>query len=108
MKDKYLAFDACNGEYQTFDNIEDARKWLYDCFYDQDDQAYDLDTDSCKIYLLHEKVELVETDRKSNYKYECEEDLPDGGDSDDVWPYDNMFDVVGEHRFIPINPATGQ
>lgn len=102
MKDKYLAIDACNGEYETFDSLEDARKWLEECFYDEADQAYDLDADQCKIYILHERVELIETDRKSNYKYEYEEDVPEGGDSDDVWPYDAMFDVVCKHEFVPV------
>ena len=45
---KYLAFDGINCEYKPFETIEEARKWLEECFYN-DGEGYHPDLESCKI-----------------------------------------------------------
>ena len=95
---RYLAFDAANNEYEEFDTIEEARAWLKDGFLDQS-EGYHPDAESFAIYEIKERVKIIVTDRKENYMYENEEDIPEGSD-EDAWPYDNAFDYVCKHEFI--------
>lgn len=98
----YLAFDAINCNYEEHDTIEEARKWLVDRFLsDCEDEGYHPDLVDCKIYKLAETVSYDVVDSKENYKYESEYDIPEGEDSDDVWPYDSAFDEIWKHKFIP-------
>lgn len=97
---KYLAYDAGENEYESFETIEQARAWLKEGFL-QDGEGYHPDTESCKIYELKETVTLTVVDEKKNYKYQSEEDAPEG-EEDDVWPYDNAFDTVSKHEFKPV------
>ena len=94
---KYLAFDGINGGHEDFDTIEEARKWLEECFLDEE-EGYHPDFASCKIYQLAETVECDVVDKKENYKYDYEEE----GDESEVWPYDPAFDEIWEHRFVPV------
>jgi len=50
MKNKYLAYDGINGEYESFDSIELAEKWLEEAF--MDGGEIHPDWESCKIYEL--------------------------------------------------------
>ena len=98
---KYLAFDGINSEYESFDTIEDAREWLTEAF-SQPHEGYHPSLNDCEIYKLCEVVGYEVTDSKSNYKYENEEDIPDGDEESEAWPYDNEFDEIWKHKFIPI------
>jgi len=98
---KYLAFDGINGGHEDFDTIEEARKWLEDCFLSPD-EGYHPDFASCKIYQLAETVECEVADKKENYKYIYEDDIPEGDNESQAWPYSTDFDEIWEHKFVPV------
>ena len=98
---KYLAFDGINGGHEDFDTIEEARKWLEDCFLSPD-EGYHPDFASCKIYQLAETVECEVVDKKENYKYIYEDDIPEGDNESQAWPYSTDFDEIWEHKFVPV------
>lgn len=45
---KYLAFDGINFEYEDFETIEEAQKWLEECFLDSDEGYYKGYSDATK------------------------------------------------------------
>ncbi len=96
---KYLAFDGINGGHEDFDTIEEARKWLEDCFLSPD-EGYHPDFASCKIYQLAETVECEVVDKKENYKYIYEDDIPEGDNESQAWPYSTDFDEIWKHKFV--------
>jgi len=98
---KYLAFDGINGGHEDFDTIEEARKWLEDCFLSPD-EGYHPDFASCKIYQLAETVECEVVDKKENYKYIYEDDIPEGDNESQAWPYSTDFDEIWKHKFVPV------
>jgi len=101
---KYLAFDALNGDYEEFETIEEAQKYLEESFCDVD-SGYSDETELCKIYELKQTVKLEIVDSKENYKYVYIDDAPIDEDVDeekDVWPYDSAFDTIAEHKFIDV------
>lgn len=102
MKKTYLTYDPINGEYETHETIEEARKYLESMFIDAVDGSYHPDTDRCKIYKLEEVVEIEVTDRKSNYKYEYDEEIPEGDEESEAWPYPNEFDEIWKHHFTKV------
>ena len=96
---KYLAFDGINGGHEDFDTIEEAREWLEDCFLSPD-EGYHPDFASCKIYQLAETVECEVVDKKENYKYIYEDDIPEGDNESQAWPYSTDFDEIWKHKFV--------
>ena len=96
---KYLVIDP-DFDHEEFDTIEQARSYLESVFLDNGE--YHPDTEVCKIYTLVETVKLEEVDNKGNYKYECEEDIPDGDNESEAWPYSADFDIVAEHKFVKV------
>ena len=96
---KYLAFDGINGDHEEFDTIEEAREWLEDCFLSPD-EGYHPDFASCKIYQLAETVECEVVDKKENYKYIYEDDIPEGDNESQAWPYSTDFDEIWKHKFV--------
>ena len=96
---KYLAYCAPSCLYETFTTIEAARAWLKEGFLT--DGEFDPETEDSKIYILHETVVLDVIDKKENYKYLDIDDVPDGEDEDDVWPYSKDWDYVSKERFVP-------
>ena len=101
MKKKYLAYDGINGDHEGFETIEEAREWLEECFNDPV-EGYHPDFQSCKIYELKEIVEYEVVDSRENYKYQNEEDIPDGDTESEAWPYSNEFDEVITHKFVDV------
>lgn len=99
---RFLAFDSCNNEYQEFNTLEEAQKWIEDGV--KFDGEISSEGDDSKIYQLHSILEYVITDQKSNYQFENEED--DVDDTGSVWPYDNEWDFVGDIEFKQVNPET--
>lgn len=102
---KYLTYDPINGEFELFERIEEAREWLKEIFLDSD-EGYHPDTEDFCIYKLVEKVKLIISDEKSNYKYPSEDSIPEEDkkafENEDFWPYDIDFDYVCKHEFIKI------
>lgn len=39
-------------------------------------------------------------DKKENYKYLHEEDIPEGDNESEAWPFDNNFDEIWKHKFM--------
>ena len=97
---RYLAYDAGNNEYQSFETIEEAHKYLESCFFD--DGAYDPDLDQYEVYELVEVVRHDILDSKENYKYIYEEDVPEDDEESEVWPYDSAYDEIWQHKFVPV------
>lgn len=98
---KYLAYDSINCEYEQFDTIEEARKYLEEAFKDEN-EGYHPDAESCKIYELKEAVKVTIVDSKDNYKYLDEDDIPEDDTESEAWPYDNAFDEIWDHEFITV------
>jgi hypothetical protein len=98
---KYLAFDGINGEYAAFETIEEARVYLEERFYCSD-LGYNPDLNLCKIFELKETVSYDVIDKKSNYKYMYEEEIPDDDLVSEPWPYNTDFDEIWQHKFIPV------
>lgn len=96
---KYLAFDGINQFHESFDTIEEARKHLTECFLDEF-EGYHPDLELCCIYELKETVSYDVIDKKSNYKYESEDDIPEYDNESEAWPYDNEADEIWQHKFI--------
>jgi hypothetical protein len=96
---RYLAFDGINGDHEEFDTIEEAREWLEDCFLSPG-EGYHPDFQSCKIYQLAETVECEVVDKKENYKYMDEDDIPEGDNESQAWPYSTDFDEIWKHKFV--------
>lgn len=97
---KFLAWDAINRDHETFETLEEAQKYLTDCFLC--DGEYHPDIESCCIYKLHSGVSYDVIDTKGNYKYENEEDIPEDDEDSEAWPYDNAHDEIWQHRFIDL------
>jgi hypothetical protein len=89
---KYAAFDGINMEYEQFGTIEEAREWLEEGFL-IDGEGYHPDLKGCRIFKLFETVDYEVVDKKSNYKYDYEEE---------AWPYSTEFDEVWKHKFVPV------
>jgi len=98
---KYLAFDAINGNYEEFETIEEARKQLEESF--SCDGEYHPDLKECKIYKLEEVVDYDIIDKKSNYKYVNEDDIPEDDTESKAWPYNSVYDEVIDHKFVKVH-----
>ena len=103
---KYLAYDAVNNDYEEFDTIEDARKFLEEIFLDDCGDGYSPELTDCKIFELKEVVEYDVIDRKENYKYEYEDEIPDGDEDSEAWPYDSLFDEIWKHKFVSFEDSS--
>lgn len=44
---------------------------------------------------------MTVVDSRDNYKYENEEDIPDGSD-EEAWPYGSDIDDICTHEFLKI------
>ena len=98
---RYLTYDACQGEFEDHDTIEEAREHLKRMFFDSDDRVYHPDTSGCRIFELKEVVKVEVTDKKSNYEYENEDDIPDPADGE-AWPYGNECEEIWDVSFVDV------
>ncbi|MCK9220244.1 MAG: hypothetical protein M0P47_09375 [Bacteroidales bacterium] len=98
---KYLAYDAINSEYEEFETLKESQKYLEEAFLDKDENEYHPNLKHCKIYIQILGVDYDVIDKKSNYKYESEEDIPDGDDDSEAWPF-GYVDEVWRHKFVNI------
>lgn len=98
---KYLAYDAINSDYEEFDTLEEAHDWIKEAILDPS-EGYHPDLKECKIYIQIETVDYDVTDKKSNYKYENEDDIPEGDEESEAWPHDNAFDEIWQYKFVKV------
>jgi len=99
---QFLAYDGINNHWELFNTIEEARDYLEEIFLDPNNDSYHPDLASCKIYQLVETVEYEIIDSKKNYKYFYDDDIPIDAEDHEIWPYDDMFDELWQHKFVPI------
>lgn len=97
---KFLAHNPTTGEYYECDTIEEARSACEECFLDDYENEYHPDTDQFRIYKLYESVEVEVVDSKDNYKYDYEDDIPEGDEESEAWPYDTDIDEIWKHKFV--------
>ena len=96
---RYLAYDASGNNYQRFDTLEEAHKYIEDSFEDE----YTSELDDCEIFELIEVVRHDVIDSKENYEYVYEEDIPEDDEESAAWPYDSAHDEIWQHKFVPVN-----
>lgn len=85
---------------EEFHTIEQARGFIVDSIFD-DIEGYHPDLTMCKIFELKEVLDYDVIDKKSNYKYDYDDDIPEGSD-EEAWPYDNAFEEIWKHKFVPV------
>ena len=102
MKNKnYLAFSSVNQEYDFFETFEQAEQYLKEGYEEGiPDEAVNGEDFIAKI--TH-RSKFNETDRKENYKYIDEDDIPEDDTESEAWPYSNEFDVIGDISFEKVN-----
>lgn len=107
---KYIAYDPMCCEFEIFDSFEKAKVWLLKG--DWSDEGFPeefIDGDYLIAEVTHVSAVKI-TDRKENYKC-VKEDAPAycSGCEDlncedgEEWPYDDLFDWVGEPYVKAVN-----
>jgi len=97
---KYLAWDAINGDHETFKTLKEAQDYLTECFLC--DGEYSPDIESFCIYELHTGVTYDLIDSKENYKYMHEDEIPEGDEDSEAWPYPTDHDEIWQHKFVDL------
>ena len=90
-QDKYVAYFAADNITETFETLEEAKKWLTDGYKDEADEGFSEETMVGMDYIaeITHRSNFTEIDNSKDYwKYEEEE-------GKDEWPHDNNFDSVG-------------
>ena len=59
--------------------------------------------DCCKIFELKQTVSYDVVDKKENYKYVYEEDIPEDDEESEAWPYSTSFDEIWKHKFVTVS-----
>ena len=99
---KYVAWDGVDYNHEEFDTIEEAQKYLEKCFFDDNDRTYSSDLIHCGIYELCQKVSYDVIDKKENYKYEDEDDIPEDDEESEAWPYSTVYEEIWQHKFVDV------
>lgn len=96
-KHNYVAYFSEQGECELFETHEEAEQWLRDWY----DEGYPVDTINGHDFIakITHRSKFVETDRKENYKYAYEDDIPIDDKNSEAWPYSSEFDVIGTLTF---------
>ena len=92
---KYIAYDSDNSDFEWFETIEEAQKWIKD----GNTEEISPDINSYFIAEIIQRAVFKETYRKENYKYLNEEDIPEDDTESEAWPFDNEFERVGKIEF---------
>ncbi|WP_212123098.1 hypothetical protein [Bacteroides pyogenes] len=97
-KCRYVAYDAANNEYYTFETLEEAKDWLK-----KDDSEW-ISEEACLGWNFIAEIQyrsvVTVTDQKSNYHTHTE-DCPDDCDEEE-WPYSDDVEWVGKHSYEKI------
>ena len=88
-KEIYLAYDGINSEYESFDDLETAQKFIEESFLDTT-EGYHPDLETCGIYKLVQKVgyDVIAT--------------RDGDEWSDGNNYGDSVDEIWQHKFIDL------
>jgi len=93
---KYIAYDYDAGEYEFFETLEEAKKWIVE-YNSQDGIGEGVEEGRSFIAKIILRTGVEVTDRKENYHVHTK-DCPDDCDEEE-WPYDCEFDTVGRVIF---------
>ena len=92
---KYIAYDYDNSDYESFETIEEAQDWIKE----GNSEEISSDINEWFIAEIIQRPVFKETDRKENYKYLDEDDIPEDDTESEAWPFSNEFDFVGKIEF---------
>ena len=95
--DKYIAYNAAIGEYEHFETLETAKKWLIGQDFSEGIPS-EIECGQCFIAKITHKTKMNVTDKKENY-HEHSEKCPKDCDKEE-WPYYDGFDYVGDVELI--------
>jgi hypothetical protein len=98
FKDSWLAYDAGQGETETFETYEKAVSWLDEC----NDEGISQDTELGYSYIakITHRTAMEITDRKEDY-HQHDDSCTDECD-EETWPYDPEFDYIGRVYMVPL------
>lgn len=99
MKYKYLVIDI-EGDKELFETLKEAQDYAEGCFFN--DGAYHPDIKDTCIFELIQTVDYDVIDKRSNYKCQNVDDVPEGGNLDDAWQHDCEFDEIWKHKFVDV------
>ena len=96
---RFVAYDAANGDYEEFDDIQSAKDWLTE----NDGEGISEEAENGANYIAEikyrSKVFVVDTpDNYHVHTDECTEDCPE-----EEWPYDDEFSFIGKHVYQKID-----
>ena len=95
---KYIAFDAAQWDFQTFDTFKEAVAWLDEVI--EEEISKEAMQGKNFIAKITHRSKYVITDEKKNY-HEHTDACPKDCDEED-WPYDSDFDNVGNVVYEPV------
>ena len=109
-KNKYVAHDACGGEYCEFETFEDAERWLFE---NVSEDGYTEEFADGKSYIaeIKHRTSVNKTDFVSDYpcKHNVSDhcfgtfpDCPEDCDGEE-WPFDPDFTWMGEPVLIEVS-----
>lgn len=100
MKNRYVAYDSSNGEYNEFETLQEAIDWL------KEGDSEGISDEACDgqnwIAEIKYKSEVTEIDNRSNYEYDEEECMWINKDGEE-WNYGNDFEWIGDHHYVEID-----
>jgi hypothetical protein len=101
--ENYLAFYSEESEFQLCETYEEAEEWLRDWY----DEGFPEETMKGNDFIakVTHRSKFTETDRKENYKYVYEDDIPEDDDESECWPHDSDIDIVGKLTFEQVEPS---
>ena len=97
---RYLVFDGINSDHQYFDTLKECHNYIHDYVYEVG-EGFHPDMDLMAIFELKESVSHEVIDKKSNYKYEYESEIPEEDTESEAWPYNTDYDEIWEIKYIP-------
>ena len=90
--DKYVAYEADSGEFETFESFEAAQKWI--TYYDSEGFGEETCNGHSYIAKITHRTNYEITDKVENYHEhtkECSDDC-----DEEEWPYGCEFETVGK------------
>lgn len=96
---RYVAYDATNGEWEEFETLKAAEDWL------TENDGDGISEEACNgqnyIAEIQFRSAVTVIDGKDNYHVHTD-DCPEDCDEEE-WPHNNDFDWVGKHSYTKID-----
>ena len=99
-ENRYVAYDAHNGEYEEFVTLKEAEDWLTD---GDDGECISEEARSGQNYIaeIQYRSTVTITDRREDYHVHTDECTDDCDEEE--WPYPDDFYWMGTHSYEKIN-----